>query len=280
MNSFEHALLLYETMDGMKSKTDAEMTLKELLVENKAIVENMRIRTKPKAREVLEFFFPETISAAMKLWFGKCPENDKNIKNRFSILNKQALNGELDDWIETATDCLALVIVLTQFTRSIYRGTPEMFAGDEKALGVTMLAMFHGYTKALTPLQNVFLPCVTLSCQENKHCHELAVINWVNYISPKLPAEDPLRVLQKNFRNNLVIMKKFGRFPHRNEILGRQSTPEEEDFLETIKRKSTAVKFREDGTVSRDGDEGIAEDEGLDNAISAMLMHRTGKQTE
>ena len=129
MNSFEHALLLYETMDGMKSKTDAEMTLKELLVENKAIVENMRIRTKPKAREVFEFFFPETISAAMKLWFGKCPENDKNIKNRFSVLNKQALNGELDDWIETATDCLALVIVLTQFTRSIYRGTPEMFAG-------------------------------------------------------------------------------------------------------------------------------------------------------
>lgn len=105
-----------------------------------------------------------------------------------------------------------------------------------------MLAMFHGYTKSLTPLQNVFLPCVTLSCQENKHCHvkieiifkilidkiqELAVINWVNYISPKLPADDPLRVIQKNFRNNLVIMNKFGRFPHRNEILGRQSTPDE-----------------------------------------------------
>eukprot|EP00091_Calanus_sinicus_P005523 TRINITY_DN15964_c0_g1_i3.p1 TRINITY_DN15964_c0_g1~~TRINITY_DN15964_c0_g1_i3.p1 ORF type:complete len:112 (-),score=30.16 TRINITY_DN15964_c0_g1_i3:366-701(-) len=103
----------------------------------------------------------------MKLWFGKSPENDENIKNRFSCLNKQALNGELDDWVNTATDCLALVIVLTQFTRSIHRGTPQMFSGDNKALGVTMLAMFHGYTKALTPLQNIFLPCVTLSCQEN-----------------------------------------------------------------------------------------------------------------
>ena len=129
MNSFEHALLLYETMDGMKSKTDAEMTLKELLEENKEIVENMRIRTKPRAREVLEFYFPETIESAMKLWFGKCSENDENIKNRFSSLNKQALNGELDDWLETATDSLALVIVLTQFTRSIHRGTPQMFAG-------------------------------------------------------------------------------------------------------------------------------------------------------
>ena len=129
LHSFEHALLLYETMEGMKSKTSAEMSLKELLLENKEIVENMRIRTKPKARMVLEFYFPETIGEAMKLWFGKSPENDENIKNRFSCLNRQALNGELDDWVNTATDCLALVIVLTQFTRSIYRGTPQMFSG-------------------------------------------------------------------------------------------------------------------------------------------------------
>ena len=53
------------------------------------------------------------------------------------------------------------------------------------------------------------------------------VINWVNYISPKLPADDPLRIVQKNFKNNLAIMNKFGRFPHRNAVLGRQSTPEE-----------------------------------------------------
>jgi len=270
LHSFEHALLLYETMEGMKSKTSAEMSLKELLLENKEIVENMRIRTKPKARMVLEFFFPETIGEAMKLWFGKSPENDENIKNRFSCLNRQALNGELDDWVNTATDCLALVIVLTQFTRSIYRGTPQMFSGDNKALGVTMLAMFHGYTKALTPLQNIFLPCVTLSCQENKHCHELVVINWVNYISPKLPADDPLRIVQKNFKNNLAIMNKFGRFPHRNAVLGRQSTPEEEEFLNAIKAHgSTEVTFKEDGTVERSD-----KDDGLDNAISAMLVNK------
>ena len=127
--NFEHALLLYETMDGMKSNSAVEMSLKELLEENKEIVQRMRIRTRPKAREVLEFFFPDTIGEAMKLWFGKSSENDENIKNRFHCLTKQALKGELDDWIHSATDCLALVIVLTQFTRSIYRGTPQMFQG-------------------------------------------------------------------------------------------------------------------------------------------------------
>ena len=129
LHSMEHALLLFETMEGSKSRSSTEMSLKELLQENKDIVENMRIRTQPKAREVLEFWFPDTIGQAMKLWFGKSPENDENIKNRFSILNKQALAGELDEWINTSTDCLALVIVLTQFTRSIHRGTPRMFDG-------------------------------------------------------------------------------------------------------------------------------------------------------
>jgi len=269
-SDFEHSLLMYETMDGMKSNSASEMSLKELLDENKEIIQKMRIKTRPRAREVLEFFFPETIEEAMKLWFGKCVESDENIKNRFTCLTKQALKGELDDWIHSSTDCLALVIVLTQFTRSIYRGTPEMFAGDSKALGVTMLAIFHGYTKALTPLQNIFLPCVPLATQENKHCHELAVQIWVNYISPKLPEDDPLRIIQKNLKNNLEIMNKFGRFPHRNKLLGRVSTPEEEEFLTALKSHTdTSFRFTEDGSVERSD-----EDKGLDNVISAMLVNK------
>ena len=63
------------------------------------------------------------------------------------------------------------MIVLTQFTRAIYRGTPQMFAGDNKALGITTMAIFRGYTRALPPLQCVFLPCIVLTCQENLHCH-------------------------------------------------------------------------------------------------------------
>ena len=71
---------------------------------------------------------------------------------------------------------LALGILLTQFTRSIYRGTKEMYAGDHKALGVTLMAIFRGYQKAYTPLQTVFMPCMVLSCQENLHCH----VCWIN----------------------------------------------------------------------------------------------------
>lgn len=134
------------------------------------------------------------------------------------------------------------MIVLTQFTRAIYRGTPQMFAGDNKALGITTMAIFRGYTRALPPLQCVFLPCIVLTCQENLHCHvsiflpphlatsdiqELAAEMWINFISPKLSKEDPLRVIQNNFTNSLKIMKKFGRFPHRNQVLGRKSTDDE-----------------------------------------------------
>ena len=65
----------------------------------------------------------------------------------------------------------ALVIVLTQMTRSIYRGTPDQFSGDSKALSVTLTAIFRGYHRALTPLQTIFLPCMVLACQEDIHCH-------------------------------------------------------------------------------------------------------------
>ena len=80
--------------------------MKQLLEENQQILERMRVRTNPKAREVLEFFFPEYISKAMKLWFGRCEKNDEIIKNKFSGLTKQALDGELDGWLNNATETL------------------------------------------------------------------------------------------------------------------------------------------------------------------------------
>ena len=74
------------------------------------------------------------------------------------------------------------MIVLTQFTRAVYRGTPEMFSGDAKAWGITTLAIFRGYTRALPTLQNVFLPCIALTCQENLHCHVSKVLHITSYL--------------------------------------------------------------------------------------------------
>jgi len=272
-NSFEHGLLLYEAMDGLKSQSNSVVSMEELLAENALILERMRVRTDPKAREVLEFFFPETIGKAIKLWFGRCEVNDAIIKRRFTDLTKLALVGELDHWLCSATETLALVIILTQMTRSIHRGTPEQFCGDSKALSVTLTAIFRGYHRALTPLQTIFLPGMALSCQEDIHCHELASEIWINYVAPKLPPDDPLRVIQNNFKNSLNIIRTFGRFPHRNDLLGRKTTDLEASFLDKIRSKEgQSIIFKSDGTVERDDSE-----EGMDNAITQLLFRMPKK---
>jgi len=272
-NNFEHSLLLYETMLNTNNKNNKNQTsLNDLIAQNRMIIKQIGVRTNPRARAVLDFWFPDTMQTAMTLWLGRCPGNDAKIKQKFSQLTKDALNGDLDHWLNTAVDSLALVIVLTQFTRSIFRGTPEMFSGDAKALGITTKAIFRGYTRALPPLQNVFLPCFVLTCTENVHCHELAAEIWINYISPKLSKEDPLRVIQNNFTNSLKIMRTFGRFPHRNQLLGRESTAEEEEFLSQMKKRSqNTVVFRNDGTA--EGKTNAAQHSGdHDMALTALLF--------
>lgn len=240
-SNFENAILLYETMSKVKSDLRTKggiSSLGEMLKENKNIVERLRIRTRPNAREVLEFFFPETIGGAMDLWFGKSQEGDALIKKKFGVRVEQALAGELDEWITSPTDCLALIILLNQFTRNVYRDTDKMFAGDEKAQGVVMKAIFYGYWKSLTPLQNVFLPCMVLSTSENLHHQELAVETWVNYIQSKLPPDDPLRIVRDMFKRNYQTILNNGRFPHRNKILARESTEKEREML-----KDKAIHF-------------------------------------
>ena len=89
-----------------------------MLAENAVILDRMRVRTDPRAREVLEFFFPETIAMAIKLWYGRCERNDEMIKKRFSILTKQALAGELDTWLCSATETLGIVMTIIILSRS------------------------------------------------------------------------------------------------------------------------------------------------------------------
>lgn len=118
--NFEQALLMYESLDGLKTGSKSQVSLKDLLEENTKIVERLRIVTNPKAREVLEFWFPSTIKDAMMLWFGRCEQNDKRIKERFSSLTKQALSGDLDNWLQTATDTLGNLISFQNFLNSLF----------------------------------------------------------------------------------------------------------------------------------------------------------------
>lgn len=252
-NSFENALLLFEIMQdaGLNSKHGVS-SLGDMLLKNRDLLDKMRIRTRPEARQVLEFYFPETIQQAMELWFGKDRKNDVIIKKDFAHLVEKAINGELDDWMTTPNDCLALIILLNQFTRAVYRNTPQMFSGDCKAQGVALKAIFYGYWKSLTPLQTIFLPCMVLATAENIHFQELGVQIWVNYIQARLPPQDPLRIIQEVFSRSHNVIRRFGHFPHRNKILGRQSTPEEEAFLLDLKGHfDKPLVFSEDGTFMR-----------------------------
>jgi len=252
-NHFENALLLYEVMQdaGMSSKREVS-SLEEMLKANRHIIKQMYIRTVPEAREVLEFYFPASIQDAMSLWFGKSRETDAIVRDRFLAYVERALNGDFDDWMNTPTDCLALIILLNQFTRCVYRNKPEMFSGDAKAQGVVLKAIFYGYWKSLTPLQTIFLPCMVLATAENQHFQELGVQVWVNYISAKLPPQDPLRIIQEIFKRNMEVIKEFGRFPHRNKMLSRANTEEEEKFLRNLDmRMDKPLLFNEEGNFTR-----------------------------
>jgi len=256
-NAFEDALLMYEIgQDAGLNSLGGVSSLGEMLQNNRTLLDQLRVRTVPEAREVLEFFFPDSIRDAMELWFGKSRENDKMVKEKFSFLVEKALDGKLDDWMNTPNNCLALVILLNQFSRNIYRNTAKMYAGDEKALGVTLKAIFYGYWKSLSPLQTVFLPCMVLSTSENLHFQELSVQIWINYIQEKLPNEDPLRIIQSIFKQNYEVIKQFGRFPHRNKLLGRKSTPEETAMLGNAEYRLDQPKaFTDDGFVRLGGGE-------------------------
>jgi len=228
-----HAILQYEVLQDAgviehKNVVSLPVTLKD----NEPLLNEMRAGINSEAMEVIDFYFPSEIDKAWSLWFGKSDEMDTIVKERFTGLVERAMAGELDGWMSTPTNCLALVIILNQFTRMIYRDTTQMYCGDEKGHGVVVQALFYGYWKSLTPYQIVFLPCMPLATSENLHFQELAQQIWFNYIQPKINVNHPLRKIGEIFKRNLDIITKFHRYPHRNRLLGRENTPEETKFLE------------------------------------------------
>mgnify|MGYP005722304299 FL=1 len=168
--------------------------------------------------EVLAFWFDEI---SPEQWFKKDENFDANLTKRAGLTLEKALNGQIDSWAETADGATALVIVLDQFTRNIFRDTPQAFSGDEMALVVSLKSVNRNWFDELP----------------NMHKHFL--------LMPMMHSEDIL-IQEKSLRlfemhtNELTheyalkhrdIVAKFNRFPHRNAILGRPSTAEELEFL-------------------------------------------------
>lgn len=185
---------------------------------------------------VLDFWFGAPGSAAgiagrqRKLWFGKSLANDQAVIDRFAG-TLTAAAGRLDHWANTPRGRLALVIVLDQFPHHIHRDRPQAFATDPQALALSLAALESGEDRKLAPIERVFL-YLPLEHAESIEMQQRSVSR---YAQLALEAAADERALFDDFldyaRKHLDVVARFGRFPHRNEILGRPSTPEEVEFL-------------------------------------------------
>lgn len=155
-------------------------------------------------------------------WFQADTEFDAEIQKRFKETYDAGVRGELDDWERTADGAFALVILFDQFPRNMFRGTPKAFATDEVAKAIAERAMAAGFDKTIDPEVHTFfyMPFMhseTLSDQDR---------------CVALMQESGKQENIKYAEIHRDAIARFGRFPHRNQILGRKSTPEEIDYLE------------------------------------------------
>ena len=188
--------------------------------------------------DILEFWFegvagdPQAIAARSSVWFQSDPVFDRLCRERFGALHERAARGELDEWQETPRGTLALVVVFDQFSRNIHRGTSAAFACDAKALGCCLRARERGFDERLRPVERMFL-YMPFQHTEDRERQDESVSVW-EALAASVEGE-----LAEYFENSIGharehrdVVHRFGRFPHRNAVLGRDSTPEEQRHLD------------------------------------------------
>lgn len=180
-------------------------------------------------QQVLDFWFgaPNTpgYGQSRSEWFRKSDAFDEAIGARFETVYEAAARGELAHWKDRVKSALALVIVLDQFPRNMYRGTPRAFAADPLALEVARHIVAQGWDRDMKPVERLFvyLPF--------EHAEDMAMQRESVRLFETLRDEpQSIEGIDYAYRH-FEIIERFGRFPHRNAILGRASTPEEIEFL-------------------------------------------------
>ncbi|MBD9409525.1 DUF924 family protein [Stutzerimonas stutzeri] len=189
-------------------------------------------------QDLLHWWFGQGSSATeiaaekQRLWFGYRPQQDAEARERFGALVEQALNGDLQDWAELPEGWLALVLLLDQLPRMIHRNTPRAFAGDERAQQLVRDGIAHGGDMLLSPIQRVFIYLV-LEHAENLAVQDLAVAHFTALRDIAAEHEQALfRDFLDYAERHREVISRFGRFPHRNAILGRDSSDAEQSFLQ------------------------------------------------
>jgi uncharacterized protein (DUF924 family) len=169
-------------------------------------------------QEILDFWFSEDSEPH---WFASTPAFDQEVRKRFAERFAQAGADELSSWEDTPDGCVALCILLDQMPRNMFRGSPRAFATDAKALAIAERAVSRGFDRELSPEHKQFLYM--------PFCHSEELANQVRALA--LFEAAGLREALPYVKDHLALIRRFGRFPHRNAILGRTSTPEELKFL-------------------------------------------------
>lgn len=190
------------------------------------------------AREVLEYWFGESSDdleinrQKSDLWWGHGEATDREIRERFGALLERGAAGELDEWAHTPVGRLALIVLLDQFSRNVYRDTPGMFAQDEKALALCLEGMEREHDRVLRPIERVFF-YLPMEHAEDLDLQERCVAT-MRELADEVPEawRETFETFVDFAERHRVIIERFGRFPHRNAILGRESTDEERAFLE------------------------------------------------
>jgi uncharacterized protein (DUF924 family) len=179
--------------------------------------------------EILEFWFnsPEhdNYGKQRKEWFTKKTQFDEQVRSRFLSDYELAAAGKLDDWKSLPPTCLALIILLDQFPRNMFRGEARSFATDAQALAAAQHAVQMQFDRQLPIVQRWFI-YLPFEHSEDINMQRQSVALW-QQLSEYPECADTITYAIRH----LEIIERFGRFPHRNKILGRKTTPEEEEFL-------------------------------------------------
>ena len=186
---------------------------------------------------LLEWWFgsaqaPSDVAADKgKLWFGKHDRQDLEAQTRFGDWVEQALAGGLTDWAQRPDGWLALVLLLDQLPRMIYRDSPKAFFGDLRAQALVAQGIAADFDRQLQPIQRVFIYMVFEHC-ENLAVQNEAVSRYIDLVNQQPEGDQALFTDYLNYaEKHQKVIARFGRFPHRNAVLGRDSTAEELAFL-------------------------------------------------
>ena len=173
-----------------------------------------------QAKEILQFWFEEIDHSH---WFVKDSDFDQKLEHRFGDLLSQAKKGLLDDWCDSPQGRLALIIVLDQFSRNLYRDNSRAFAADAKALRLAVDGIEKKLDEKLSMKERSFF-YMPLRHAENLEMQKLG-------LTKTRELNDAGYGTDRYALNHLELIERYGRFPHRNKILGRANTPEEEEYI-------------------------------------------------